>query len=162
MDQEQSKDLSSNAKHSRFTFPQKHQEFNLACRKRTRAFLWHYGSRTSKDLSSLLQSIPGPHSHKNLKKPTVVCRRYIMASRVLNRPARLCLQTHSNNDTKIQITGFHKSTRMICGSGTCQTYIFSGFIETPWLQSVHHIILVIMYVRMSMPSAKISIKMITR
>ncbi len=52
VDQEQSKDLSSNAKHSGFTFPQKHQEFNLACRKRTQAFLWHYGSRTSKDLSS--------------------------------------------------------------------------------------------------------------
>ncbi|KAH8971813.1 hypothetical protein BDL97_02G162400 [Sphagnum fallax] len=50
-----------------------------------------------------MQSIPGPHSHRNLKKPTVVCR--------------------------IQITGFHKSARMICGSGTCQTYVFSGFIE---------------------------------
>ncbi len=52
VDQKQSMDLSSNAMHSRIRFPQKHQEFNLACRKRTRAFLWHYGSRTSKDFSS--------------------------------------------------------------------------------------------------------------
>jgi hypothetical protein len=88
----------------------------------------------------------------------MIHRWYIMASRVLNRPARLCLQTHSNNNTKIQITGFHKSTRMICGSGTCQTYMFSGFVEIPWLQSVHHIIFVITYVCMSMPSAKISCK----
>ncbi len=41
-------------------------------------------------------------------------------------------------------------------------YIFSGFIDTPWLQSVHHIVLVIMYVHMSMPSAKISTDVITK
>jgi hypothetical protein len=45
MDQEQSKDLSSNAKHLRSTFSQKLQEANCSVQERTRASLWHCGSR---------------------------------------------------------------------------------------------------------------------
>jgi hypothetical protein len=60
------------------SIPGSHSHDNLkksivVCSKRTRAFLWHHGSKAKQEFKLKCKAFEVPYSHKNLKKPIVVC-----------------------------------------------------------------------------------------